>query len=126
MATPKDTPNNDSTRSRTYDYLENPSSLTTDGIGGIIHCRNKEKGCEWMGEINDLENHLEKSDGCQHVDVRCPDCNTELERHCLINHVKNECPLHVIDCQFCSTTEKRQFIEGPQHEVDCFVCCPTL
>ena len=125
MATPKDTSNNDSTRSGTYDYLDNPSSLATDGIGEIIHCRNKEKDCEWMGEINDLENHF-KSDGCQHsVDVRCPDCNTELVRHCLINHVKNECPLRNIDCQLCSTTEMRQFIEGPQHKVDCFVPCPN-
>ena len=92
---------------------------------GMIYCRNKEKGCEWIGEINDLENHLEKTDGCQHEKVCCPDCNTELERHCLINHVKNECPLQVIDCRFCFAMGRRQFIEGPQHKVDCFVPCPN-
>ena len=97
--------------------------LLESGHGtGMIYCRNKEKGCEWIGEISDLENHL---DGCQHANVRCTDCNTELERHCLINHVKNECPLQVIDCQFCFTTGMRQFIEGPQHKVDCFVPCPN-
>ena len=125
-----DTPmaNNDNAGSDTYDYfLENlsldPSSH--DGTGGMIHCRNKEKGCIWIGEINDLENHLEKSDDCQHVDVRCPDCSTELERHHLMSHLKNECPLQVIDCPFCSITGERRFIEGPQHKVDCYVPCPN-
>ena len=30
-----------------------------------VFCTNKDKGCEWQGEVNDIINHLENSDGCQ-------------------------------------------------------------
>ena len=119
-----DTPN-DNAQSSAYAYLlEKLLELFPDDHGEMIYCRNKEKGCEWMGEVNDLEDHLEKSNGCQYVDVRCPDCNTELERHQLIDHVIIECPVQIVDCRFCFTTGTREFIEG-QHKLDCFVSCPN-
>ena len=31
-----------------------------------IFCTNKERGCTWQGEINNLCNHLECSNGCQY------------------------------------------------------------
>ena len=32
---------------------------------------NKERGCEWQGELNDISNHLESCDGCLFEDVKC-------------------------------------------------------
>ena len=36
--------------------------------GLLIYCTNKEKGCKWQGESNDINNHLGNSDGCQFED----------------------------------------------------------
>ena len=30
-----------------------------------VMCTNKERGCEWQGELNDINNHLGNRDGCQ-------------------------------------------------------------
>ena len=114
MDTPSDSDNAGSAENLTkFSFLlQSPNHGT-----GTICCHNKAKGCEWIGEAKDLENHLEKIDGCQYANVRCPDCNTE--------HIKSKCPLQIIDCQFCFTTGMRQFIEGPEHKVDCFGPCPN-
>ena len=113
-----DTPSDSDNAGSAENLAEFPFLLQSSNHGtGTICCHNKAKGCEWIGEAKDLENHLEKIDGCQYANVRCPDCNTE--------HVKSKCPLQIIDCQFCFTTGMRQFIEGPEHKVDCFGPCPN-
>ena len=35
-----------------------------------MHCINHEKGCRWQGEINNIDSHINDSEGCQFVDVR--------------------------------------------------------
>ena len=32
-----------------------------------IYCTNKEKGCEWQDELNEIDNHLSDSKGCKFV-----------------------------------------------------------
>ena len=36
-----------------------------------IYCTNKEKGCKWQGELNDINNHHRNSDGCPFEGVKC-------------------------------------------------------
>ena len=36
-----------------------------------IYCTNKENGCEWQGELNEINNHLGNSDGCHFEEVKC-------------------------------------------------------
>ena len=36
-----------------------------------IYRTNKEKGCEWQGELNDINSHLGNSDGCRFEKVKC-------------------------------------------------------
>jgi len=66
-------------------------------------CVNKERGCQWQGELNDItSSHLENSDGCQFEDVECSnECGKVLQPQCLGVHVKTECPHRMIDCQYC-------------------------
>ena len=46
-----------------------------------IYCTNKEKGCKWQGELNDINNHLGSSDGCQFEGVKCSnECGEMIER----------------------------------------------
>jgi len=37
----------------------------------LVMCTNTERGCEWQGELNDINNHLGNSDDCQFEDVKC-------------------------------------------------------
>ena len=84
-----------------------------------IYCTNKEKGCEWQGELNDINNHLGNSDGCQFEEVKCSnECGKMIERRYLTSHVETECPHRKVNCQYCHDTGEHQFIEG-QHKEEC-------
>jgi len=70
-----------------------------------VFCTNKEKGCEWQGEVNDIINHLVNSDGCQFEEVKCSnDCGKHLQRQYLTSHVEDECVHRKVDCQYCHIT----------------------
>ena len=87
-----------------------------------VMCTNKERGCEWQGELNDINSHLGNSDSCQFADVKCSnECGKVLQRQYLTDHVETECPYRKVDCQYCHTTGKHQFIEGEHKEQ-----CPKL
>ncbi|XP_065902837.1 TNF receptor-associated factor 5-like isoform X2 [Dysidea avara] len=87
-----------------------------------VMCTNKERGCEWQGELNDINNHLENSDGCQLEYVKCSnECGKVLQRRNLTSHVETECPHCKINCQYCHITGEHQFIEGEHKEQ-----CPKL
>ena len=83
-----------------------------------IYCTNKEKGCEWQGEMNDINNHLGNSDGCQFEEVKCFDCSIMMKRQYLPNHAEMLCKNHKVNCQYCDDTGGLQFIEG-QHKEEC-------
>ena len=84
-----------------------------------IYCTNKEKGCEWLGELNDINNHLGNSHGCQFEEVKCSnECGKMTERRYLTSHVETECPRRKVNCQYCHDTGEHQFIEG-QHKEEC-------
>ena len=87
-----------------------------------IYCTNKEKGCEWQGELNDISNHLENSlgrCGCQFEEVKCSnECGKMIQRQYLTSHVETGCPRRKVNCQYCHDTGEHQFIEG-QHKEEC-------
>ena len=84
-----------------------------------IYCTNKEKGCNWQGELNDINNHLGNSDGCQFKGVKCSnECGKMIERRYLTSHAETECPRRKVNCQYCHDTGEHQFIEG-QHKEEC-------
>ena len=87
-----------------------------------IYCTNKEKGCEWQGELNDISDHLGNSDGCLFEEVKCSnECGKMIQRRYLTSHVETECPRHKINCQYCHLTGEHDFIEGQHKEV-----CPKV
>ena len=84
-----------------------------------IHCTNKEIGCEWQGELNNINNHLGNSNGCQFEEVKCSnECGKMIQRQYLTGHVETECPCRKVNCQYCHNSGGRQFIEG-QHKEEC-------
>jgi len=93
-----------------------------------VFCTNKGKGCQWQGELNNIVNHLQTSNGCQFEEVPCPNnCGVTIQRHCLANHMKRKCPRHKVDCEYCHITGERQFIDG-NHQKQCPnfpILCPN-
>ena len=60
--------------------------------GLFIYCTNKEKGCEWQGELNNINNHLGNNDGCRFEKVKYSnECGKMIERRHLTSHVETEC-----------------------------------
>ena len=90
-----------------------------------VFCTNKEQGCEWQGEVNDITNHL---GNCLFQIVHClSDCGKSLQRQYLIIHVETECPHRRVSCQYCNEVGEYQFIEG-QHKEECHkfpIQCPN-
>ena len=70
-----------------------------------IRCSNKPQGCQWVGELSDLDRHLKLGyvDGeCCLVRVKCPlKCNKCIQRRDLVNHQSNECPKRFFTCKYC-------------------------
>ena len=60
-----------------------------------IHCINNELevGCQWIGEVGSLRDHLKSANGCGYVEVECPNkCRShnvsfDINRE---NHFKNK------------------------------------
>ena len=84
-----------------------------------IYCTNREKGCGWEGKLNDINNHIGNSNGCQFEGVKCSnECGKMIQRQYLSNHVETECPRREVNCQYCHDTGEYEFIEG-QHKEEC-------
>ncbi|XP_065883099.1 TNF receptor-associated factor 2-like [Dysidea avara] len=90
-----------------------------------VFCTNKDKGCEWQGEVNYIISHLE---GCQFEMVTCSnDCGKCFQWQYLTSHVENECVRRKVDCQYCHITGEHQFIKG-KHNEQCpkyAIACPN-
>ena len=81
-----------------------------------MYCTNKQKGCEWQGELNNFNTHL--SD-CQFEEVKCSNkCGKMIQRQYLTNHVETECPCRKVNYQYCHDTGEHQLIES-QHKEEC-------
>ena len=95
-----------------------------------IFCTNKEKGCEWQGELNDINVHINKSNenGCTYVVVECTEgCGEMLRRQYLSTHVLTDCTHRKINCQYCDLSGVHSFITGG-HKEECpkvVIPCPN-
>ena len=84
-----------------------------------VYCTNKDKGCDWQGEVNEITGHLGNSSGCQFEEVKCSnDCGKMLQRRHLSSHVDNDCPCREVHCQYCNIAGQHQFIMG-EHVNQC-------
>jgi len=84
-----------------------------------VYCANKQKGCDWQGEVNDITNHLRNSDGCQFVETKCSNkCGKVIQRQYLVGHLRTECPYRKVSCQYCHDNGEHWFIDG-EHKDNC-------
>ena len=81
-----------------------------------VFCTNKEQGCKWQGEVNNINGHLSN---CLFQVIYCPnECGGCLQQQHLIVHVETECPRRTVSCQYCNHVGEYRFIEG-QHKEEC-------
>ena len=105
---------------RSEEFMAFPDkAINREIISLHVFCTNKVMGCEWQGELNDINNHLGNSNGCQFEKVKCfNECGKIIQRRYLTRHVTAVCPHCNVNCQYCHDIGEHQFIEG-QHKEEC-------
>ena len=85
-----------------------------------VHCSLKDRGCEWTGQLQHLDAHLDLTTGdCVYVNVDCPSkCDQKVQKHNVDTHLANHCPNRDYTCPHCSF--KATFREVSEH----FEVCP--
>ena len=79
-----------------------------------VYCCNKEFGCEWIGELGSLTQHLNtESDtsnqvfevSCLFTSIGCLFCGEIFQRKDLGEHKSNKCPKRPYSCDYCNNYE---------------------
>ena len=87
-----------------------------------VLCPNKKKGCDWVGELRAVTEHIGSVEGCKYVSVPCRNgCGKKIQRRNLAHHVLVSCPRREEECKHCSTVGGYQFITGRHKKL-----CPKL
>ena len=73
-----------------------------------VRCTMKDRGCEWTGQLQHLDAHLDVTTGdCQYVDVECPKkCVQKVQKRNVDTHLANECPNRDYRCPHCNFANK--------------------
>ena len=66
----------------------------------IVKCQNSSRGCEWEGELGNVESH--QNGVCGYQLVQCGNkCGAEMERRDVEKHKKDHCELRMYRCPYC-------------------------
>ena len=96
-----------------------------------VKCRHRKKGCRWVGQLRQLERHLECDSGCGYVEVECPnrckrnwlqrlwpgDVIMDVQRRDLPTHLRHECVLRPYRCEYCRCDGTYRDITGRHYGV---------
>ena len=74
-----------------------------------VYCCHKEAGCEWVGELGGLTQHLnikpqgkaDRMTGCQLAKIMCAFCSNDIERKDLKEHEEEICTKRPYNCEYC-------------------------
>ena len=81
--------------------------------GFQVYCSNKDRGCEWKGELGQLDRHLNVSettpenelDGCEYSNIDCTFCQNTHIRNELHHHKTELCDKRPFSCEHCNDYE---------------------
>ena len=83
-----------------------------------IHCTHHKDGCQWIGELGNLQTHLDSESGCGYVEVECTNkCRVahevrKFQRKGLQDHLANECTRRRYKCEYCGHEAMYKDITG--------------
>ena len=73
-----------------------------------VYCVNKNQGCQWTGELRQLDEHInsipseeQQLEGCQFVQLECLYCNKNSQRSIIDIHQRQLCPRRPFSCKYC-------------------------
>ena len=73
-----------------------------------VYCSNT--GCQWVGELGQLDNHLNLNpsqqnqlQGCYLSQIKCLHCSELFLRFYIEDHQNNQCPRRPFSCEYCKT-----------------------
>ena len=73
-----------------------------------VRCTHQKSGCEWTGELGELERHLNLNPelgrqlvGCAFVEVACTHCPEYFQRRHVHAHESESCPQRPFSCDYC-------------------------
>ena len=100
-----------------------------------VYCIHRKDGCDWKGELGELDKHLNKNPlernlglGCQYAEISCVyQCGEKFQRHTIKAHV-DSCQMKPLSCSHCheykSTFE--DIVNNHWPECRCYpVPCPN-
>ena len=89
-----------------------------------VRCHNYKEGCNWIGEINYLHEHLE-----QRCCIACPYCDEYIQTIKIEDHMKHHCLRRPTTCEHCGYHNMHDIITAnhypvcPQFPIDCLNNC---
>lgn len=98
-----------------------------------VFCPHKHLGCIWIGELRSMEGHVNKNaksnnKGCPFTELECSNgCGVLIQRRQVEAHLRSQCQLRVVNCEYCNTTGRSQWITDVHHRVcpKYLVQCPN-
>ena len=94
-----------------------------------LYCPMKSRGCEWTGQLEQLEGHMDVQSGdCLYVDIECPShCDQKVQKRNVQNHLSQECPLREYTCPHCNFKASYKVVSEDHLEVCSYlpVQCPN-
>ncbi|XP_046854770.1 serine/threonine-protein kinase/endoribonuclease IRE2-like [Xenia sp. Carnegie-2017] len=107
-----------------------PDNCTKRELKSIrLHCPSEQ--CKWFGAYEELEGHFAV---CEHALINCihKQCNIQLPRSLLGEHLKNECEYRNVKCEYCgkdvpyASLKKLKEIMCENYRVVCKYCFPLI
>ena len=86
-----------------------------------VFCPHKYQGCTWIGELRSMEDHVNENSnnniGCPFTELQCSNgCGVVMQHRLVEGHLKSECELREVKCEYCNTTGSYQWINSSHHE----------
>ena len=73
-----------------------------------VRCTHQKSGCEWTGELRELDGHLNLNQelnkrliGCEFAAIACTHCYEYFQRRCVYAHESESCPQRPFSCEYC-------------------------
>lgn len=91
-----------------------------------IYCSNQIDGCQWTGNLGQLDSHLNCNpqklrslEGCQYVYIKCSYCSKSFLRSKINNHKQYECLMRPYVCPHCNRFESTYGEVTISHWTEC-------
>ena len=104
-------------------------------VGSRKRREDRLEGCEWMGELGELDKHLNLKPspgnqlyGCEYAKIECKFCSERFQRKDIDSHQLTKCPKRTFNCTHCDYIDtyevvtKTHFSLCPKFPMPCSKC----